>query len=97
MADARTVAALRRFYSREQIEDAYQTALAAHLARQQEVTIESVSSDGGSTSARWTGKPEELMDACEEVLAGMDDADDGITTSALGTTHVDFSRRYIET
>lgn len=96
-ADPRFVAALQRFYTRSEVETAYQTAMAAYISRQTEVTIESFSGEGGNTTGRLIGDPAEIMDACETVLSSLDleEADEG--TLVPGTTHVDFSQRYIST
>ena len=94
-ADPRFVAALQRFYTQTEIETAYQTAMAAYISRQTEVTIESFSGEGGTSTGRLIGDPAEIMDACEQVLSSLsaDAADAG--TLVPGTTHVDFSKRYI--
>ena len=94
-ADPRIVSALTRFYSTSEVESAYQTALAAYVSRETEVTIEAVTGEGGSSSGRLIGDPGQIMEACEEVLKAAEDASDDAGPT-VPTTHTDFRWRYIE-
>jgi len=96
-ADPRIVAALTRFYTTAEVGVAYEAALAAYVARETEVTIESVTGEGGSSSGRLIGDPGMIMEACEEVLAAAEAVSADTGALVPGTTHVDFSKRYIGT
>lgn len=87
-ADPTLVAAMRRFFSRAEVETAYQDAMRAQLARRTEVTITSASFDGGNSAGQIAGDPADVMEACEEILQEMDGV---IKTGAV--THLDFGRR----
>lgn len=87
-ADPTLVAAMRRFFSRAEVETAYQEAMRAQLARRTEVTITSASFDGGNSSGQIAGDPADVMEACEEILQSMD----GIVPVGA-TTHLNFSGR----
>ena len=87
-ADPTLVAAMRRFFSRAEVEQAYRDAMRAQLARRTEVTITAASFDGGNSSGQIAGDPADVMEACEMIL----NEQDGVV-SAGATTHLDFGRR----
>ncbi len=98
MADYEVVAAIKRFFSKEETETAYRAAFAAYQERAVEVTITSANFESGSSSGQITGDPKELMGACRVVLEDLEADAQGIDPEALpGTSHVDFSKRILET
>lgn len=97
MADERITSALRRYFSRQEIDTAYKAAFAAYQERNTEVVITSMNMGGGGGTGQITGDPADLMDACECVLQEMDAADAGDTLVAGGPPASDFSRRYVGT
>lgn len=97
MVDERLLAAIRRFWTKEQVETAYQKIFDAYAARLDDVTVivgkssESESAQGqvvisASDYLQW-------MDALETRLDEMKAAEDGVGVVS-SPEHVNFRQRY---
>ena len=95
MADMTIVSALRRFFTKGEIEAAYKEALIAFNERSTEVVVTAASFEGGNSNGQIAGDPRALMQAAEEALSQMD-AEQSCVPAAAGPTHLDLSRRRVE-
>lgn len=100
MADERLLAPIRRFWTKEQAEDAYQKIFEAYSARLDSVTvIVGKNSESESAQAQVViGKEDYLqwMDALETRLQELD-AEDAGEGPLCETEHVNFRARYTRT
>lgn len=100
MADARLLAAIRRFWNEEQITAAYQRIFEAYSSRLDAVTvIVGKSSESESAQAQVVIQREDYlqwMEALEERLAELQDAADSIPPGSA-TEHTNFGARYTRT
>lgn len=100
MIDARLMAAVRRFWSRSEVDAAYQAIFTAfHDRLSKKVVITSKSNEGESSSAQLVVERDDYlawMDALELRLQELDAAASGELLPGE-TEHVDFSQRYIRT
>jgi len=101
MADERLLAPIRRFWTTEQVETAYQAIFAAYNARLENVTvIIGKGTEGDSASAQVVVNGEDYlswMDALETRLAEIENADEGVTAELAHTTHANFGHRCVST
>lgn len=101
MADERLLAPIRRFWTDEQVETAYEAIFTAYNARREKVTvIIGKGTEGDSASAQVVVNGEDYlrwMDALESRMKEIEDAADDVTASLEGTEHVNFGNRYAST
>ena len=94
--DEQLLASFRRFLKTDEIEEVYKEAMVAKTGMLSEVTITSVSFEGGSSSGVIKGDPSVLMEVCEFLLTEEEAKNAGTpVTQASGV--VDFSQGYIGT
>lgn len=97
MADSVLIDALKEFFPTiDEVRVVYKKAWDAYSERATEVVITSANFVEGSSSGQIAGDPRELMMACKAVLAEMRAEEEG-EVLATGPTHVDFSKRIVET
>jgi len=93
MADLAVINALRRFVvGTQNLTQAYKLAWDAYSSRQTSVTITASQFEGGNSSGQIAGDPKEIMEACEYLLAELEDIESA-TVSATGPYQVDFSKQ----
>lgn len=101
MLDERLMAPIRRWWSRDQVEAAYQAIFAAYSDRlTKKVVITSKSNEGESSTGQLVVVAADYLDWMEALEARLTEMDAEIAgTGPLleGTEHVDFSRRYART
>lgn len=88
------LAGMRRFLTTADIEAVYQEALQAKLGLLTEVTITSVSFEGGASSGQIKGDPSDLMELCELLLKEAE-AEAGGAPVVQETGVVDFSGGFV--
>lgn len=95
--DYNLLTAFRRFLTdRADVEQIYREAMVAKTSMLSEVTITSVSFEGGSSSGVIKGDPSVLMEVCETILLEME-AEAGGAPLVRDSGIVDFSSRTIGT
>jgi len=97
MADMVVVRALRDNFSTAEITTAYADALAAHMARNTEVTITATSFAEGNASGQIVGDPMTILEACQIALDQIAAEEPDAEVSPAGPYHVDFSRQFTRT
>lgn len=101
MADERLLAPIRRFWTREQVDTAYEAIFTAYHGRLESVTvIVGKSTEGDSASGQIVVSAKdylEWMDALEARLQELENADDDVTAELQGTLHTNFGSRYLST
>jgi len=101
MADERILAPIRRFWTEEQLDTAYQAIFTAYHGRIAEVTvIIGKATEGDSASAQvviQAGDYEKWLDACEARKLEFEATTAGVTAALTTTSHVDFGSRYLST
>ncbi len=99
MPDERLLAPIRRFWTSEQVETAYQTIFAAYNSRLENVTvIIGKGTEGDSASAQVVVNGEDYlrwMDALESRLQELENTDAGITAELQNTGHANFGNRFL--
>jgi hypothetical protein len=100
-ADERLIAAMRRFWTKQQVEDAYQQLFTADFSKVKKLTvIVSKSAEGDGASAQVVVTAEDRLtwlDAFEARLQELEAEESGKPSLIPGATMIDFSSRYTET
>jgi len=101
MPDERLLAPIRRFWSAEQVDTAYQAIFAAYNSRLENVTvIIGKGTEGDSASAQVVVNGEDYlswMDALEARLNEISAEEAGVTAELQNTSHANFGNRAIST
>lgn len=101
MADERLLAPIRRYWTREQVDTAYEAIFTAYHGRLESVTvIVGKATDGDSATGQIVVNAKdylEWMDALEARLQELENADADITAELSGTLHSNFGNRYVST
>lgn len=101
MLDERLMAPIRRWWSRSEVETAYQRIFTAYADRlSKKVVIVSKSNEGESSTGQLVIERADYLDWMEALEARLTELDceaDGTGPLLEGTEHVDFSRRYVRT
>jgi hypothetical protein len=101
MLDERLMAPIRRWWTRAEVETAYQRIFAAYSDRlTKKVVIVSKSNEGESAQSQLVVEKADYLDWMESLEARLSEFDaDAAGEGPLleGTEHVDFSRRYART
>ena len=87
----------REFYTREQIREIWRQAFVADQERKMEVTITAQNFGEGTASGEISGHPADLMRAAKVAMDELDAVAAGDVLQAGGASHVNFSKRVVET
>jgi hypothetical protein len=100
MADDRLLAAVRRYWTRAQIDAAYQAIFAACYQRQlNEVTITGVNFEGENSQGTVTVQREDYlmwMEALEQILQEKANEDAGTVAAPQGAPITNFSTTFLD-
>lgn len=101
MADDRLLDPIRRFWSAETVETAYEAIFTAYHSRLEKVTvIIGKGTEGDTANAQVVINSEDYlrwMDALETRMKQIENEADGVTATIEGTDHTNFGNRILTT